>query len=346
MNDRGRTIRRRCLVALGLLAACGPSPAGQRAERVAALTARQEALWTAFNEKVAGDPLLAAALADEGEVLLALRRPLLQGMVTEVASRYLDRVELDLALGAKVEATGEVKVKTRIGEIKAGVWTVNLVVHHVRGVLHAQPPTVSLEGDQRLALSLPVSLQQAQGRAGVRFTWDSRGLANAVCRDFEVTRGIQGKVLPAVHTFRGSLRLIPIADSVMARPSFADRPYRLKVDLTPESWAEVRGALAEQDSFFKCGLALEPDKIVAKLRELTLKGFDVRLPRTLFRDFVLPASLEQSVRVEDKTLMVSVKPSALRTVEDALWLSAALEVRRHQAVKATAAPAVPSRARR
>jgi hypothetical protein len=330
--------------AIGLLAACRTPPAGERAQRVVQLTARQEALWTAFNDKVAGDPVLAATLADEGEVVLALRRPLLQAMVTEVARRYLDRVELDLALGAKVDASGELKVKTRVGEINAGTWTVNLVIEHVRGVLRAQQPTVSLAGEQRLALSLPVSLQDAQGRAAVRFQWNSRGIANAICRDFEASRTIQGRVLPAVHTFQGSLSLILAADSVMARPSFTNRPYRLKVDLTDDSWNEVRAALQEQDSFFKCGLALEPDKVVAQLRELTLKGFDVRLPRSLFRDFVLPASLEQSVRVEEKTLVLSVKPGALRTVEDALWLSAAIQVRRDE-VKSSP-PARPPKPRR
>jgi hypothetical protein len=319
-------------------AACGSPAAVDHARRISQLTSRQEQLWTAFNEKVAGDPLLAAALADEGEVLLALRRPLLQSMVTEVARRYLDRVELHLDLVAKVNASGDLKVKTPVGQINAGVWTVALDIEHVRGVLRARQPKVSLAGAQRLALSLPVSLEEATGRATVHFTWDSRGLANAVCRDFDATQTVHGRILPSVETFQGWLSLIPTAEVVVARPSFADRPYRLKVDLAPESWTAVQAALQEQDSFFKCGLALEPAKVVAQLRELTLKGFDVRLPRGLFRDFTLPASLEQSVQVEDKALVVSAKPNALRTVEDALWLSAALQVRR-QEVTATPPPA-------
>ena len=162
-------MKKRLALTLLFLAACRTPAAVDRAQRLSQLTARQEELWNTFNERVAADPLLTAALADEGEVLLTLRRPLLQGMVTEVARRYLDRVELDLALGAKVDATGELKVKTRLGEITAGVWTVNLVVEHVRGVLRAQQPTVALAGEQRLSLSLPVSLQDATGRATVRF---------------------------------------------------------------------------------------------------------------------------------------------------------------------------------
>jgi hypothetical protein len=326
-------------------AGCRGRSAVDHAHRVAELTARQERLWTTFNERVAGDPLLGAALADEGEVLLALRRPLLQGMVTEVARRYLDRVELDLDLDAKVKAGGELKVKTLVGQVNAGTWTVDLDIGQVRGVLRAQQPQVSLAGDQRLALSLPVSLTEATGRATVHFTWDSRGLANAVCRDFDVTRTVRGRILPSVETFQGALRLVPSAEDIVAKPSFANRPYRLKVDLAPESWAEVRAALEEQDSFFKCGLALEPARVVSQLRDLTLKGFDVRLPRSLFRDFVLPASIEQSLQADSARLLVSVKPNALRTVEDALWLSAALQVRRQEAT-ATSRRAAPSRARR
>jgi hypothetical protein len=337
------TRARPLFLALTLLAGChGGHSEEEHAHRVAQLTARQEQLWMVFNEKVAGDPILAAALADEGEVILALRRPLLQGMVTEVARRYLDRVELDLDLGAKVKASGELKVKTMVGLLNAGVWTVDLDIGRVHGVLRAQQPTVSLSGD-RLALSLPVSLQEARGTATVHFTWDSRGIAAAVCRDFEVTRTVDGQILTSVHTFQGWLRLVPIEEQIMARPSFADRPYRLKVDLTPESWAQVRTALEEQDSVLKCGMALEPEKVVSQLQELTLKGFDVRLPRSLFRDFVLPASLEQSVQADDKALLVSVKPNGLRTVEDALWLSAALQVRL-QEVRPTPPPAVPSKA--
>jgi hypothetical protein len=117
------------------------------------------------------------------------------------------------------------------------------------------------------------------------------------------------------------------AETVVAQPEFPDKAFRLRIDLSPESWDEVRKTLGEQDTFLKCGMALDPDTVMSRLKELGQSGFDVHLPRTLFRKIELPASVQPSVAVEDHHVSLDVRPNALRVTKDALWYSAAIRSR-------------------
>lgn len=316
---------------LAAAAACArPQTDAARAGRLAALKARQESLWKAFDQdKAASDAIVAEALGDESEVQVALRGTLLKDLLTDVAARYLDRVALDLPLDARVDAEGEVKVKGALGlgTLTAGTWRVQLVIQRVTGVLSAHKPKLDLARAPKIALELPVALERAKGTATVAFHWDSRGIANVVCKDFDVSRKVEGILLPDVQTFSGALALEASQHRILARPGFRDVPYRLKADLTPESWKDVEAALVEQDSLFKCGIAMDPQVILPKLRELLLRGFEVHLPKKLFRSFELPASLEQKVAAEDKAIVVSVKAGGLRYRQDALWFGAAVSAR-------------------
>jgi hypothetical protein len=90
------------------------------------------------------------------------------------------------------------------------------------GVLRAATPTVTLPAPDRLALAVPVTLERGEGTASVHFEWDSSGLANAVCADFEVDRTIQGRVLPDAYSLKGGLVLAATDDAVLARPTLQD----------------------------------------------------------------------------------------------------------------------------
>lgn len=311
-----------------LAAGCRRDEDSARAGRLAVLQKRQQELFEQVNARVETDPVLSKAVANEGDVLVGIRSGLLKDLVTAVATQYLDQVALDLRLEARVAADGEIHVKKAIlGDITAGTWKVNLVVHRVSGVLGAQTPAVDMKDNRTIGLSLPVSLNKGRGSATIHFEWDSKGVANVVCRDFEVTRRINGMLVPAVHTFEGGLVLEAGAENIFAQPTFKDVPYRLKVDLTPQSWKDITDALTEQDSFFKCGIGLNPDTILPKLRELLLKGFNVRLPKKLFRGFALPGSLSQTLEYEGRRMQLTVKPDALRFDDDALWYSSVVEAR-------------------
>jgi hypothetical protein len=316
-----------------------PSEDAARAARIKALKESQARLWKQFEDRIAPDPVVQGVLNEEAEVLIVIEAPLLRALIQQVAARYLDRVELNLPLGAKVDAKGEVRVKGKLGikEIHAGTWTLHLVVHRIRGVLAAREPVVTVEDERRIGLRLPVALQGASGTATLRFEWDSRGLANAVCRDFRIERRLEATAEPTLETFSGSLAVETQGPSLHARPSFKDVPYTVRPVPTPESWKTIEAALAEQDSFTKCGIALDPEAMLPRLRERLAAGFPIHLPRKLFRAFDLPASLSTSIEHEGRSLALAVSPAALRFAHGALWYGSRVDVGKGAVATAPAA---------
>ena len=282
------------------------------------------ALHVRLQELVAADPFVTEVLADHGEVVVAVSPALVEDLIQEVAGRYLDRVALDLDLGATFHAGREVKIGTFLGTLKAGRWDVDVTVDRVRGVLEARPPRVRFAEASQVRLDIPVMLREAHGTAGVHFKWDAGSLAGAVCRDFEVRQRVQARVLPEEYAVTGAFRISAGAKALVAQPLFPATTFRLRVDLAPGSWADVRRALEEQDRLLRCGLALDPDDMLAKLKDVLRKGFDVKLPRSLFRPVELPAHLTREVAVEDRRVELEVRTNDLRVTPRAFWYSAAV----------------------
>jgi len=139
-----------------------------------------------------------------------------------------------------------------------------------------------------------------------------------VCKDFETEQEISGRVKPEEYPVHGSFLLAAGKDSITATPRF-DPAFRLKVDLSRESWDKVRAALEAQDDITRCGLALDPDKVFARLQELVGKGFMIHLPRKLLRPVTLPAGVTESVEVEGRRVAVAVTQNALRITPEGLW---------------------------
>lgn len=312
------------LAALACLA-CGSDAAERaRARRLQELKQRHAQLWVELRGRLERDATIQRAREEEGEVLVVIQTALLRSLLQRVADRYLDRVELDLVLGARVQAGGEVHAKG----INAGRWDLDLVIGRLRGVLAARPPQVRIESDQRFSLSLPVALERARGDARLHFRWDARGLANLVCRDFEIRRRLDAYLEPTVETFAGALLLEATDTGLRAVPTFKDVPYLVRPVPTKESWATVEQALREQDSFLRCGIALDPDTMLPKLRERLERGFKVRLPKKLFRPFDLPASIRTTLEHEGHRVELQVRPGELRFGERALWYSSRISVSR------------------
>jgi hypothetical protein len=88
----------------------------------------------------------------------------------------------------------------------------------------------------------------------------------------------------------------------------------------------VRARLQREDRLGRCGLALDPDKAMAQLRELASRGFDVRLPAQIFRTVALPAEAAQSVQVGGHDVGVRVSQNALELGPVAVWYSARVAV--------------------
>jgi hypothetical protein len=335
------------LAAVALVAALAAS--GRRllrspAERFEGQRAEHERRRAEFAALAAADPVVAEALAQGGDVILGVRPALVEDVAREVAARYLDRVALDLPLEKQVHDTHEVTVGTFLGKMNAGTWTLDVTIHRVRGVLRARTPRVSAAPDNTLAVDVPVVLQEGHGAATVHFAWDSRSLASVVCHDFEVTKRLDGEVISREYPVSGAFQLSAGPERLRLEPQFPPREFRIQVDMTDRSWAEVRTALEEQDDLTKCGVGLDPDKLLAKIRERLREGFDVKLPRSLFRPVDFPAAVRQDVTIEDRRVDLAVATHALRITPVAVWYAADVHTRIGPEAAATpSAPASPVR---
>jgi hypothetical protein len=313
-----------------LLAGCGRREAGRAAGDLAAARGEIDALRARVDERMSREPHVQEVLTRhaQSDVVVGLRSALIEDIVREVARHYLDRVELDLDLQQEVEERREVEVSTPFGRVTAGEWRLHLVVHRVRGVLRSRAPDVHASGGNRLALKIPVLLEGAQGNATAHFAWNARSVAGVVCRDFEVTRRVTGRVMADEYALSGQFELVAGPQALLVRPVFPRRRYRLRVDLTDDSWGDVKRALDEQDEILKCGLALKPDEILPKLRARLGEGFDITLPQSLFRAVDLPAGVRQSVAVEDTQVELTARTDGLRVEDQAVWYAVSVRSRR------------------
>jgi hypothetical protein len=266
---------------------------------------------------LARDTVVTETEGFKGDIVVSVRAGLVKNVAQEAARRYFDRVALDLS-GIEVKESGEIHTDTPVGRVNAGEWTLHVSLHHVRGILKAKVPRIDLKTGNEVALDMPVLLEEGEGTAAVRFAWKSHGLAKIVCKDFESTQEISGRVKPEEYPVRGSFLLAAGKDSITATPRF-DPEFRLKVELSRESWAKVRAALQSQDDITRCGLALDPDKVFARLQELVGQGFVIHLPRKLLRTATLPAGVTESVDVEDRRVAVAVVRNALHITPEGFW---------------------------
>lgn len=273
---------------------------------------------------LATDPVVSEAMRTPGDVVIVVRAAFARSVVRELTHRYFDRVVVDLR-DIDVFKQGDLRTKTPFGRVRVGEWAVDMRVHQVKGVLRAGEPRVHFLPGNEVELEFPVHLEQGQGRATLDFAYDSKGLANLVCKDFEATQQVSGGVIPEAYPVSGSFRLRTAPNSLTAKPSFTET-FRVRLDLDPGSWSAVRARLQKEDRLGRCGLALNPEKALAQLRAMADRGFDVKLPRQLFRPVILPAEGAQTVLVEDQQVHVAVHQNALRMGEDFVWYSAAVNV--------------------
>jgi hypothetical protein len=294
-------------------------------ERLLKLREEHERLHARFESLLAGERIVADTEQVAGDMVLVVRAGLVKEVAREAAQRYFDRVALDLA-GIAVKQSGEIRADTFLGKVNAGRWTVDVNLLHVRGLLRARAPKIELQEGNQVQFAMPVVLEEGEGTAAVHFAWESRGVAKLVCRSFDTRQEVSGRVKPDEYPVEGSFRLEATKDSLTAVPRF-DPVFRVKVDLSRESWAKVRAALEAQDDITRCGLALDPDKLFAQLQEIVGKGFAVRLPRKLLRTVTLPVGLTQAVEVQGRRVALAVAQDALRITPDGLWYSIGVRAR-------------------
>jgi hypothetical protein len=310
---------------LAALAACrrDPSPAPGR---LAELRRLHETLHEQLDARVAEDALVQEALHGRpGELIVAVRSPMVEDVLREAARVYIDRLTLDLG-DLQAKANGRIDHRTFLGRIKVGEWRLEMLVEQLAVELRAKAPRLRVAGTNEVELKLPVEAREARGRVVLRFSWDSASVANLVCRDFEVARELEGKTPRQEHTIGGVFRLSAAGDSVRVQPVFPDDTIRVKVALSDRSWASVREALAEQDRFLRCGLLMDPDKMVDQLKARAAEGFPVKLPAVMFREFRFPGAFERTAQIEGRAVAVGLRTQGFEVTPSAMWSRAAIGI--------------------
>ena len=310
-------------------AAAAPAPT------LSQLRVEQAALSERLTAAVQRDPLASRVLGARADVVMAIRTDFVESLLAEVVHQYFDEVVLDLAaLGA--DADGEIRAKALAG-MRLGAWQLAVTVERLRGRLRAGHPRLRIH-ENSVDVELPVEVLAAPGRVTLDFGWNSKGLANMVCRDFGIRQVLDGRVLHQRHRLSMTIKLSGGEGVLSATPVLSEPRFMLQVDLTPESWTSVAQALESQDRLGRCGMLLKPERVLADLRALAQRGIPVRLPDELVRSVRLPAQLAQQVRLGARDVELTLLRPALRVDSELVWSSARISA------KTEARPPVAERA--
>ncbi len=304
-----------------------------RPEELEALTRRRDALTAEFRASIvkAGEKSLAKAPA--AGIMIGLPTAYARSIVEQIVTGLFGETTLTLR-NLKVHKEGEVKAKMVFRKKAVGGFVLDVQIHEAKGLLRPGKPDLAF-GDNRIRVALPVSLAGGEGSARLLLKWDSKGLAaNAVCGDVDIDREVTGKVVPEDYHVAGVFGIRTDGSSITLLPDFGELAVRIYVDPTEQAWQVVEEVMAEQRS--GCRKVLEKIDLKAILGKLLGKGFNVKIPKKIFKPIRLPAGVSQSLDVQGVKLDLTVKSTGLLVSDDRLWYGADLRAKRKGETEAVA----------
>jgi len=338
------TLRRRIATAAGLLLLAlgaafvvwlrGPAPASD--EELSALRARRDRLRATAEAALSARVPIEQVEEGGGNVVLAVRNGFVDDLLERLVPAYLSRVRLNLE-GVEADEQGALRKGTPLGDLKLGSWDLHLVLREAHGVLRAGTPELSFERGQ-VNVRQPFELLEGQVRGGLAFRWDSSGVTNLVCRDFESVIAVAGRARPRHYSASGVFLVSATDGAITLRPEFGRPSFRLMVEASEGTWEEARAALEREDGLLKCGLAMDPPEVVERLRDVVARGIEVRLPRELFKAVRWPARLGEQIEVQGRPVRFEVRSPDVRITERFLIYAATVDLQRGS----EPAPVVPN----
>ncbi len=298
----------------------------RRAGRIASLQKTRDELRARLRALSAKDPVVASA--PDAEVLLGVPEGVATEMLGRITTRLVHQLEVVLR-DKKVRKAGDVHTKSFLKT--PGHYRVDVHIHEATGVLEPGTPKLDFRGD-RVGIALPVKLARGEGRATLRFAWDSRGIAGLACGDFRARIPVTGRVVPRTYPVSGTFALELVDGTLVATPSFPDLKVNLRVEPSPETWKEVDRVLSQRS--LQCRAALKLVDVPALLRRVLDRGFNVRVPPRIVPPLRLPAGLRREVTIGGKRHVVLAAPRELAVTPKVVWLGAD--------VKGEPGPAPPS----
>lgn len=256
--------------------------------------------------------------APEATVLVGVPRGFAERLAGDAVTSLLAEMRVTLR-DLTVQKEGDLHGRILVGRSLLGRFALRVDLTEVRAVLRAGRPRLRFEG-KRVDVVVPVSLTAGSGRGRLRFTWDGRGVAGAVCGDLDVEGEVAGTVVPDAFTLRGGFTLSAEGTTLRARPEFQDVIVTVRIEPSRETWELVEETIRQQGAV--CRAALRAADVPEKVRSLVGRGFPVKLPRRLVREVRLPMEVEQTLDLEGTVVRVQVRSAELVLTPACLWYGA------------------------
>ncbi len=272
----------------------------RRLDRAGRGRATRDRLIRQVRALAASDSLWLGLTESDEDVVVIVPQPVLQTLCNRVARRYLQGARLDFDPNLRAHLDEQIRVGLLGGNVGAGRIIGNVEVTHLSGGLRvSRDPKVTLLPPDVLEFATPIRVLEGQGRVKISMRWDPSFFVSVVCRAFGFQETLVGEVVPFSHVLRTRLRFVAGDSSITGRPVVRRDRVRVPCEFTEPSLAKVRAVLAEQDRFLRCGIAMNPDTVLTKIRQLVRRGIPVNLPSRLFKPFSLPVTLERQYEAGD-----------------------------------------------
>lgn len=310
-----------------------PPPPPTAAE-LAALVARRAELQRSIEDLIREDDQ-GLSQAPKAGILIGLPTRLTESVVTQVVAGLFGETTLTLR-NLKAKVSKDVRVKLLVKKRTIGHIDLQVDIHEIKGVLKPGDPDLTFHRN-RIALKLPVTVDSGYGTATLHAKWDSRGVANAICGDVEVHPDVSGTVLRTHYEIAGAFAFATAGRTIVLQPDFGDLAIRVFVKASEESWKAVEQVVKERNA--ACRAALDAVDLRAQLEKVLDKGFNVKIPKKIFRPIHLPAGVEKSLELQGVKLTLQVQPSGLLITSDRMWYGADVRAQGGEGVR-RGAPAV------
>jgi hypothetical protein len=300
--------------------ALGPPPTKARIE---ALRAERDALGARAREVIIRHGERSLTAAPKAGIMIGIPTSFTRSIVEQVVTGLFGETTLTLR-NLKVHKEGKLKAKILIKKRTLGEYVLDLKIHEVHGLLKPGKPTLVF-GTNTIDLGLPVRLAEGTGNAELNFKWDSKGTANLICGDTEVSRTIGGGVAPQDYSVKGSFGISADNEKLVLRPRFPDLAVRIFVDPSEDAWKLVEEVVKDRPK--GCEIALGKVDVKEKLSGLLGKGFNVKIPQKIFKPIRLPAGVSQSLEIQGIKVDLEVRPAGVLVADDRIWYGADLDLK-------------------
>jgi hypothetical protein len=288
------------------------------AGEVDALRRERQALQERFQALAEGPRDLGFGDAPAAGLLIGVPTAFTRDLAQQIVAGFFGELSLRLK-DLSVHKADDVQARVLFADRTVGEFVLDLVIPEVTGTLRPGQPQVTFS-QNRLGLSLDVTLVEGKGTARARLQWQSRGMASAVCGDIDVTRDLEGTLAPKRYRIEGAFAVAAENGAIVLRPRFKDVVVNVVVRPSEQAWQSLDEIVLAQGGL--CRAALRKVDVRKRLGEIVERGFPVKLPASLFREIRLPAGVRQSLELQGLELTIRVQPAGVVVTPSRLWYGA------------------------